>query len=118
MQLTLPPPHTPSPPFPTPPLSVYQVCDDTCGQGRFGDYNCNWRALGTQCRYCFDNVQDAREADQIAQKSGGRVIMCDTHEPPHQPVRSDLVEDGPAAMVTANVKAAEDATENNKVQQQ
>lgn len=60
------------------------MCDHTCGTGRFGDYNCNWRDHGTDCRYCFNDEQQALKADQIAQQSGGRVIMCDTHEPPRE----------------------------------
>lgn len=60
------------------------MCDHTCGTGRFGDYNCNWRDHGTDCRYCFNDEQQALKADQIAQQSGGRVIMCDTHEPPKE----------------------------------
>lgn len=61
------------------------MCDHTCGTGRYGDYNCNWRDRGTGCRYCFNDVETALKADHIARQSGGRVIMCDTHEPPRIP---------------------------------
>lgn len=60
------------------------MCDDSCGSGRYGDYNCDWRGHGSSCRYCFDHVSTARLADEVAKRRGGRVIMCDTHEPPRE----------------------------------
>lgn len=59
-----------------------QVCDVTCGTGRYGDYNCNWRDRGVTCRYCFVDLETALIADEVAQRRGGRVIMCNTHETP------------------------------------
>lgn len=56
-----------------------QVCDDACGTGVHGDYNCNWRGLGPKCRFCFDDVETALGADEVAKRHGGRVIMCDTY---------------------------------------
>ena len=38
--------------------------------------------MGDKCRFCFRDIAAARLADEIARKRGGRVIMCDTHEPP------------------------------------
>lgn len=52
-----------------------QVCDHTCGSGRFGNNNCDWRGYGENCRYCFENTVDALGADKLAQIQGGRVIM-------------------------------------------
>ncbi|CAM9634328.1 unnamed protein product, partial [Scytosiphon promiscuus] len=60
------------------------VCDHTCGTGRFNNYNCNWRFYGETCRYCFNDVRLALKADIIARQFGGRVIMCDTHNPPQR----------------------------------
>ena len=58
-----------------------QVCDEACGTGLHGDYNCNWRELGAKCRSCFDDVDAALKADEVAKRHGGRVIMCDTYVP-------------------------------------
>ena len=62
------------------------MCDHTCGSGRYGDFNCDWRGHGSTCRYCFDDVKTALLADEVAKRRGGRVIMCDTHEPPHEAI--------------------------------
>eukprot|EP00904_Undaria_pinnatifida_P009850 jgi/Undpi1/5996/HiC_scaffold_2.g01270.m1 len=62
------------------------VCDDTCGSGRHGDYNCDWRGHGSTCRYCFDDIKTALLADEFGKRRGGRVFMCDTHEPPHEAI--------------------------------
>lgn len=58
--------------------ALSQICDASCGTGRYGDYNCNWRDGGSMCRFCFDDVETALVADQAATRHGGRVIMCDT----------------------------------------
>lgn len=55
------------------------MCDEACGTGVHGDYNCNWRGLGPKCRSCFDEVEVALGADEVAKRHGGRVIMCDTY---------------------------------------
>lgn len=80
-----------------------------CGSGRYDDYNCGWRDLGTQCRYCFNDLQQALKADELARKVEGRVIMCDTHEPPRlMPVGTTGVpkDNGITTVLAANVKAA------------
>lgn len=64
------------------PLFSKQVCDRTCGTGRYGDWHCNWQSLGGKCRFCFLDIVKARLADKLAREAGGRVIMCETHEPP------------------------------------
>lgn len=58
------------------------ICDDACGTGRYGDYNCNWMKAGPTCRLCFDEDDAALMADEVAVQFGGRAIMCVTHEPP------------------------------------
>eukprot|EP00752_Nemacystus_decipiens_P004759 g4334.t1 len=58
------------------------VCDRSCGTGRFGDYNCNWRGYGAQCRFCFNDRDRAILANDVAKRRGGSVIMCHTLEPP------------------------------------
>eukprot|EP00903_Cladosiphon_okamuranus_P008170 g7869.t1 len=58
------------------------VCDRSCGTGRFGDYNCNWRGYGANCRFCFNDREKALLANDAAKQRGGSVIMCDTFEPP------------------------------------
>lgn len=70
-----------------------QVCDESCGKGRFGDYNCNWRGYGSQCRFCFNDREAALAADRIAKRRGGRVIMCNTFEPPREVDEWALVEE-------------------------
>ncbi|CAM9858332.1 unnamed protein product, partial [Choristocarpus tenellus] len=57
------------------------ICDATCNDQRFGAYNCGFRGY-TSCRPCFNDEKIAREADTNALHVGGRVVMCDTHEPP------------------------------------
>lgn len=64
-----------------------QVCDYRCGSGEHGDFNCDWRGLGSTCRLCFHELPAAHLADEFAKAHGGRVIMCNTHEPP-PPIRS------------------------------
>eukprot|EP00903_Cladosiphon_okamuranus_P019226 g17680.t1 len=61
------------------------VCDEACGTGVHGDYNCDWRGLGPKCRFCFNDVETALAADEVAKRDGGRAVMCDTHEPPIDP---------------------------------
>eukprot|EP00903_Cladosiphon_okamuranus_P021318 g19589.t1 len=58
------------------------VCDYRCGSGIYGDRNCNWRGLGSTCRFCFDDAFQAHLADEKAKLDGSRVILCATHEPP------------------------------------
>lgn len=58
--------------------SSRQVCDDSCGDGVYGDYNCDWRGLGPKCRFCFDDLEAALMADEVARSHGGRVMMCST----------------------------------------
>ncbi|CAM9459802.1 unnamed protein product [Scytosiphon promiscuus] len=58
------------------------VCDSSCGTGLYGDYNCGWKNRGSGCRYCFDDLEAALLADQVAAEHGGRVIMCSTLAPP------------------------------------
>ncbi|CAM9997646.1 unnamed protein product, partial [Ectocarpus sp. 8 AP-2014] len=58
------------------------VCDYRCGSGRYGDFNCNWRGVGSTCRLCFHETSVALLADEVAKAHGGRVVMCNTHEPP------------------------------------
>ncbi|CAN0456913.1 unnamed protein product [Ascophyllum nodosum] len=58
------------------------VCDSSCGTGRYGNFNCNWRYYGNKCRFCFDDQESALMADEVAKRHGGRVIMCSTLEPP------------------------------------
>ncbi|CAB1106307.1 unnamed protein product [Ectocarpus sp. CCAP 1310/34] len=58
------------------------VCDYRCGSGWYGDFNCNWRGLGSTCRLCFHETSVALLADEVAKAHGGRVVMCNTHEPP------------------------------------
>ncbi|CAN0179751.1 unnamed protein product, partial [Ectocarpus fasciculatus] len=58
------------------------VCDYRCGSGRYGDFNCDWRGLGSTCRLCFHETSVALLADEVAKTHGGRVVMCNTHEPP------------------------------------
>ncbi|CAN0000310.1 unnamed protein product [Ectocarpus sp. 6 AP-2014] len=58
------------------------VCDYRCGSGRYGDFNCDWRGLGSTCRLCFNELPAAHLADEFAKAHGGRVVMCNTHEPP------------------------------------
>lgn len=57
-----------------------QVCDASCGTSRYGDYNCDWKGLGSKCRFCFDDsdIDAAVVADGVAKRHGGRVIMCST----------------------------------------
>ncbi|CAM9281830.1 unnamed protein product, partial [Ectocarpus fasciculatus] len=62
--------------------SADTVCDFRCGSGRYGDFNCDWRGLGSTCRLCFHELPAAHLADEFAKAHGGRVIMCNTHEPP------------------------------------
>ncbi|CAM9350086.1 unnamed protein product [Scytosiphon promiscuus] len=66
------------------PTTSRQVCDDSCGDGVHGDYNCNWRGLGSKCRFCFDDLEAALLADEVAKNHGGRVVMCSTMAPPVQ----------------------------------
>lgn len=87
------------------------MCDQTCGTGRLGDYHCSWRNHGTHCRYCFNDVQLALQADQIAQQSGGRVIMCDTHEPPMLAVTA-AVDTPPPRDGTADASSASNTASN------
>eukprot|EP00904_Undaria_pinnatifida_P009847 jgi/Undpi1/5993/HiC_scaffold_2.g01267.m1 len=55
------------------------VCDDTCGSGRHGDYNCDWRGHGSTWRYRFDDVKTALLADEVGKRRGGRVFIgCDS----------------------------------------
>ena len=54
------------------------------------------------CRYCFDHISTALLADEVAKRRGGRVIMCDTHEPPRE---EEVV---PSS--NANLKLATDET--------
>lgn len=87
---------------------VGQVCDSTCTVGRYGGYNCDWRNYGSTCRYCFDNVQAALVADVVAKRRGGRVIMCDTHEPPREdPVVDQSVADARISSQRRLVPAAD-----------
>ncbi|CAM9604376.1 unnamed protein product [Scytosiphon promiscuus] len=58
------------------------VCDRSCGTGRYGDYNCNWRGYGATCRFCFNDREEALMANDVARRRGGSVIMCHTFEPP------------------------------------
>ncbi|CBJ30864.1 hypothetical protein Esi_0218_0031 [Ectocarpus siliculosus] len=58
------------------------VCDYRCGSGRYGDFNCNWRGVDSTCRLCFHETSVALLADEVAKAHGGRVVMCNTHEPP------------------------------------
>ncbi|CAN0285107.1 unnamed protein product [Ectocarpus sp. 6 AP-2014] len=58
------------------------VCDYRCGSGRYGDFNCNWRGVDSTCRLCFHKTSVALLADEVAKAHGGRVVMCNTHEPP------------------------------------
>ena len=55
-----------------------QVCDSSCGSGRYGNFNCKWRSYGDKCRFCFDDRESALMADEVAKRHGGRVIMCST----------------------------------------
>lgn len=52
-----------------------QVCDRSCGTGRFGNYNCNWRDYGASCRFCFEDREKALLANDVAKQRGGAVIM-------------------------------------------
>ncbi|CAM9729877.1 unnamed protein product [Scytosiphon promiscuus] len=88
------------------------ICDHRCGSGHLNDYNCNWRDRGAHCRFCFDDLDAALVADQAAKRNGGRVIMCNTHEPPVEKTQPELdplelkrVEDSAAA---AEVDAEDD----------
>ncbi|CAB1112818.1 unnamed protein product [Ectocarpus sp. CCAP 1310/34] len=63
-------------------LRSAQVCDYRCGSGRYGDFNCDWRGLGSTCRLCFNELPAAHLADEFAKAHDGRVVMCNTHEPP------------------------------------
>eukprot|EP00903_Cladosiphon_okamuranus_P008190 g7887.t1 len=63
-------------------VATQLVCDYRCGSGVHGDLHCNWRGLGRNCRFCFQDSFDAHLADEISKTNGSRVIMCDTHEPP------------------------------------
>eukprot|EP00903_Cladosiphon_okamuranus_P009984 g9470.t1 len=58
------------------------VCDASCGSNSHGDYGCNWKGLGAKCRHCYDDLEAALLADDVAKHHGGRVIMCSTMEPP------------------------------------
>ncbi|CAM9790044.1 unnamed protein product [Ectocarpus fasciculatus] len=58
------------------------VCDRSCGTGRYGDYNCNWRGYGENCRFCYNDRLQAMAANVIAKQRGGSVVMCHTFEPP------------------------------------
>lgn len=60
-------------------VNTMQICDYRCGTGWNIDWHCNWRSLGEKCRFCFNDIMAALRADKIAQKAGGRVIMCETH---------------------------------------
>lgn len=80
-----------------------QICDGGCGNGRYGDLHCNWRGLGKTCRFCFHDLFAAHLADEVAITFGGRVVMCDTYEPPPEmettkqitPSNSTLYAEGP-----------------------
>ncbi|CAB1101450.1 unnamed protein product [Ectocarpus sp. CCAP 1310/34] len=81
-----------------------QICDDRCESGLFGNYNCNWRDHGAllwtqmilftpapeHCRFCFDDTAAAIVADETAKRMGGRVIMCNTHEPPVERTQAEM----------------------------
>eukprot|EP00904_Undaria_pinnatifida_P009852 jgi/Undpi1/5998/HiC_scaffold_2.g01272.m1 len=41
---------------------------------------------GSTWRYRFDDVKTALLADEVGKRRGGRVFMCDTHEPPHEAI--------------------------------
>eukprot|EP00904_Undaria_pinnatifida_P002830 jgi/Undpi1/12548/HiC_scaffold_6.g02217.m1 len=94
------------------------VCDTTCGSGRYGDYNCNWRGHGSTCRYCFEDIKTAMLADEVAKRRGGRVIMCDTHEPPRETLVA-LVADANASVFVADEsrKLALDEGDKSKLRQ-
>ncbi|CAM9328797.1 unnamed protein product, partial [Ectocarpus sp. 12 AP-2014] len=66
------------------------ICDDRCESGLFGNYNCNWRDYGEHCRFCFDDTAAAIVADKAAKRTGGRVIMCNTHEPPVELTQAEM----------------------------
>ncbi|CAM9670176.1 unnamed protein product, partial [Ectocarpus fasciculatus] len=66
------------------------ICDHRCGSDLFGNYNCNWRDHGEHCRYCFHDMAAALVADKAAKSTGGRVIMCKTHEPPVERTQAEL----------------------------
>eukprot|EP00903_Cladosiphon_okamuranus_P005533 g5510.t1 len=86
------------------------VCDYRCGSGTFGDYNCNWRDRGAHCRFCFDDLNAAIMADKAAKRKGGRVIMCNTHEPPEERKKLEVyaLEQERAEAAAAAVDVAED----------
>ncbi|CAB1098793.1 unnamed protein product [Ectocarpus sp. CCAP 1310/34] len=62
--------------------TIDTVCDYRCGSGLYGDLHCNWRGLGKTCRLCFHDVSAAHLADEAVKAQGGRVILCNTLEPP------------------------------------
>lgn len=96
-------------------MQLHQVCDHACGTGRYGDYHCNWRNHGLKCRHCFDDLHEALIADKVAQQRGGRVIMCDTYEPPRQPLDVQLG-DEQGAVVKGIVAVAQEELEEQEEQ--
>ncbi|CAB1118503.1 unnamed protein product [Ectocarpus sp. CCAP 1310/34] len=62
--------------------TIDTVCDYRCGSGLYGDLHCNWRGLGKTCRLCFHDDSAAYLADEAVKAQGGRVILCNTLEPP------------------------------------
>ncbi|CBN75425.1 expressed unknown protein [Ectocarpus siliculosus] len=95
------------------------VCDRSCGTGRYGDYNCGWRGYGSDCRFCFNDREEALTANAVAKRRGGSVIMCHTFEPPTEedewtpPITAEdddgTIGGGHGAAAAAAAAGAEDA---------
>ncbi|CAM9930909.1 unnamed protein product [Ectocarpus sp. 6 AP-2014] len=90
-----------------------EVCDRSCGTGRHGDYNCNWRGYGENCRYCYNDRLQAIAANVVARKRGGSVVMCTTFEPPTEDEdwESPVEAEQARAMVKLGEEADADAQE-------
>ena len=67
------------------------MCDSRCGSGVYGDWHCNWQGLGEKCRSCSLDIAASWRMDTIARESKGKVIMCETHEPPHDREETELI---------------------------